>query len=143
MIGTGPLIETVPLYRDSTFRRGVMTQFDMRCIEKLGLIKFDFLGLKTLTTISPTPSGASAIAAVPDFDIEKVAARRPQATYELLASGNTEGVFQVESGGMTDLVVKLQADAAFKELIPIVALYRPGPLGLRHGGGFHATAGTA
>jgi DNA polymerase-3 subunit alpha len=125
VIGTRPLIETVPLYRDSK-SGDVMTQFDMRCVEKLGLIKFDFLGLKTLTTIADTERRIRD-SHRPEFEIEK-APLDDEATYELLASGDTEGVFQVESPGMTDLVVKLKP-RAFKELIPIVALYRPGPLG--------------
>ncbi len=125
VIGTKPLLEMVPLYRDAK-SGDVMTQFDMRCVEKVGLIKFDFLGLKTLTTI------AAAEARVreshdPDFSIEDVTLE-DEKTYQLLSSGNTEGVFQVESAGMTDLVTKLRP-ATFKELIPIVALYRPGPLG--------------
>ena len=125
VISTKPLIETVPLYRDP--RSGdVVTQFDMRCIEKLGLIKFDFLGLRTLTTIAAAEERVRA-GGMPDFDIEKVSLE-DEKTYAMLAAGNTEGVFQVESAGMTDLVVKLKAKA-FKELIPIVALYRPGPLG--------------
>jgi len=125
VIGTRPLIETVPLYRDP--RSGdVVTQFDMRCVEKLGLIKFDFLGLKTLTTI------ADAVRRVregpqPDFDLDAVSLDDP-AAYDLLGGGNTEGVFQIESPGMTDLTVKLRP-RSFVELIPIVALYRPGPLG--------------
>ena len=125
VIGTRPLIEMVPLYRDSK-SGDVVTQFDMRCVEKLGLIKFDFLGLKTLTTIADTERRIRD-GGRPDFEIEK-APLDDEATYELLASGNTEGVFQVESPGMTDLVVKLKP-CTFKELIPIVALYRPGPLG--------------
>ena len=125
VIGTQPLIETVPLYRDPKSGE-VITQFDMRCVEKIGLIKFDFLGLRTLTTIAAAErrvrEGGHA-----GFDIEKIPFDDPK-TYEMLGTGDTEGVFQVESGGMTDLVVKLKP-AAFKELIPIVALYRPGPLG--------------
>jgi DNA polymerase III subunit alpha len=125
VIGTRPLIETVPLYRDP--RSGdIVTQFDMRCVEKLGLIKFDFLGLKTLTTIAAAEVRVRENGQ-PEFDIQKIPYDDPT-TYDLLASGNTEGVFQVESAGMTDLVIKLKP-RAFKELIPIVALYRPGPLG--------------
>jgi DNA polymerase-3 subunit alpha len=125
VIGTRPLIETVPLYRDP--RSGdIVTQFDMRCVEKIGLIKFDFLGLRTLTTIADAERRVRESGQA-DFDIEKISLE-DATTYELLASGDTEGVFQVESGGMTDLVVKLKP-RAFKELIPIVALYRPGPLG--------------
>src|SRR5262249_21393482 len=125
VIATRPLIETVPLYRDPK-SGDVVTQFDMRCVEKIGLIKFDFLGLKTLTTIADAERRVRE-SGVPDFDIERIPLE-DEKTYELLASGDTEGVFQVESGGMTDLVVKLKP-RAFKELIPIVALYRPGPLG--------------
>jgi DNA polymerase-3 subunit alpha len=125
VIGTRPLIEMVPLYRDPK-SHDVMTQFDMRCVEKVGLIKFDFLGLKTLTTIAAAESRIRE-GGRPDFSIESIPLDDP-ATYELLASGNTEGVFQVESSGMTELVTKLRPKA-FKELIPVVALYRPGPLG--------------
>jgi DNA polymerase-3 subunit alpha len=124
VIGTAPLIETVPLYRDSKSGE-ITTQFDMRCVEKLGLIKFDFLGLKTLTTIAAAEQRVRENGP-PDFDIQEIP-YDDALTYELLASGDTEGVFQVESAGMTDLVVKLKP-RAFKELIPIVALYRPGPL---------------
>jgi DNA polymerase-3 subunit alpha len=125
VIGTRPLIETVPLYRDP--RSGdPVTQFDMRCVEKLGLIKFDFLGLRTLTTIADAERRVRE-AGRPDFSIDAVPLEDP-VSYELLCGGNTEGVFQVESPGMTDLTVKLKP-RAFKELIPIVALYRPGPLG--------------
>jgi DNA polymerase-3 subunit alpha len=125
VIGNEPLVESVPLYRDS--RSGdVVTQFDMRCVEKIGLIKFDFLGLKTLTTIADAERRIREEGA-PDFRIDGVPLDEA-ATYNLLSDGNTEGVFQVESGGMTDLVTKLRPQS-FKELIPIVALYRPGPLG--------------
>ena len=125
VIGTDPLIETVPLYRDP--RSGdVVTQFDMRCVEKIGLIKFDFLGLRTLTTIAAAAQRVRE-GDRPDFDIERIPYDDAK-TYEMLGTGDTEGVFQVESDGMTDLVVKLKP-RAFKELIPIVALYRPGPLG--------------
>jgi len=124
VIGTKPLIEMVPLYRDPK-TGDVVTQFDMRMVEKVGLVKFDFLGLKTLTVI------ADAVALVregpnPELDIEKIDLEDPK-TYDMLCGGDTAGVFQIESAGMTDLIVKL-APRNFKELIPIVALYRPGPL---------------
>jgi DNA polymerase-3 subunit alpha len=125
VIGTKPLIETVPLYRDPK-SGDVVTQFDMRCVEKIGLIKFDFLGLRTLTTIAAAERRVREKGQT-DFDIETIALDDPT-TYDLLATGDTEGVFQVESAGMTELVVKLKP-RSFKELIPIVALYRPGPLG--------------
>ncbi len=125
VIGNKPLIETVPLYRDPK-SGDCVTQFDMRCVEKVGLVKFDFLGLKTLTLI------ADAEALIrerkdPNFSIEDTALDDGP-TYELLCKGDTQGVFQVESAGMTELTVKLKP-SAFIDLIPIVALYRPGPLG--------------
>jgi DNA polymerase-3 subunit alpha len=125
VIGTQPLIETVPIYRDPK-SGDLMTQYDMRCVEKIGLIKFDFLGLRTLTTIADTETRIRA-GGSPDFSIERIPLDDAR-TYDLLGSGDSEGVFQIESGGMTDLAVKLRP-RSFKELIPIVALYRPGPLG--------------
>ena len=125
VIGTRPLIETVPLYRDPK-SGDVMTQYDMRCVEKVGLIKFDFLGLRTLTTIADAEARIRAAGAA-DFSIERIPLDDAK-TYGLLASGDSEGVFQIESSGMTDLTSKLRP-RSFKELIPIVALYRPGPLG--------------
>ena len=125
VIGTRPLIETVPLYRD-TKSGDLMTQYDMRCVEKIGLIKFDFLGLRTLTTMADAEARVRANGAS-DFSIEAIPLDDAK-TYDLLGSGDSEGIFQIESGGMTDLTVKLRP-RSFKELIPIVALYRPGPLG--------------
>ncbi|MBS1107489.1 MAG: dnaE [Deltaproteobacteria bacterium] len=123
VIGNRPLIETVPLYRDA--RSGdIMTQYDMRCVEKVGLIKFDFLGLKTLTVIADAEKLIREVDA--EFSVEKLPLDDAR-TFDLLSSGDTEGVFQVESSGMTDLVVKLKP-RSFKEIIPLVALYRPGPL---------------
>ena len=125
VIGTQPLIEMVPLYKDP--RSGdIMTQWDMRAVEQIGLIKFDFLGLKTLTVIADTEKRLRA-SGVEEFSIEKIPLD-DEATYDLLCQGDTEGVFQVESSGMTDLVLKLKP-RSFKEIIPLVALYRPGPLG--------------
>ncbi|HEX2483785.1 MAG TPA: DNA polymerase III subunit alpha [Myxococcota bacterium] len=125
VIGNRPLIDLVPLYRDP--RSGaVMTQWDMRCVEKVGLIKFDFLGLRTLTAITDAERRIRD-GGYPDFSIEQIPLD-DEPTYELMCRGDTEGVFQLESSGMTDLVVKLKP-RAFKEVIPLVALYRPGPLG--------------
>ncbi len=125
VIGTQPLIETVPLYRDA--RSGdVMSQWDMRAVEQVGLIKFDFLGLKTLTVLSDCEARLRA-SGLEDFRVEAIDLG-DEATYDLLCRGDTEGVFQVESAGMTELVVKLKP-RHFKEIIPLVALYRPGPLG--------------
>jgi len=125
VISTDPLIESVPLYRDP--RSGdIMTQYDMRCVEKIGLIKFDFLGLKTLTVIADAERLIRESGQV-DFSIDAIPLD-DRRSYELLCSGDTEGVFQVESPGMTDLAAKLKPHC-LKDVIALVALYRPGPLG--------------
>jgi len=125
VVSDRPLIELVPLYRDPK-SGDVVTQYDMGGVERLGLIKFDFLGLKTLTTIADAERRIRE-SGQPEFCVEK-APLDDAKTYDMLASGDTEAVFQVESAGMTDLVVKLRP-RSFKEIIPLVALYRPGPLG--------------
>jgi DNA polymerase-3 subunit alpha len=125
VIGTQPLIEMVPLYRDSK-TGDVLTQYDMRCVEKVGLIKFDFLGLRTLTIIADAERHIRA-AGLEAFRAEDIPLD-DAAAYDLLCRGDTEGVFQMESSGMTDLVMKLKPHT-FKEVIPLIALYRPGPLG--------------
>jgi DNA polymerase-3 subunit alpha len=125
VIGNQPLIEMVPLYRDPK-SGAVMSQWDMRCVEKVGLIKFDFLGLKTLTVLADAERRIRA-GGFPDFSVEALPLD-DEPTYDLMCRGDTEGVFQLESSGMTDLVTKLKP-RAFKEVIPLVALYRPGPLG--------------
>jgi DNA polymerase-3 subunit alpha len=125
VVGTRPLIEMVPLYKDPK-SGDVMTQYNMNCVEQIGLIKFDFLGLKTLTLMADAERMIRRKPGLADFDVNAVAMDDP-ATYALLCRGDTEGVFQVESSGMTDLVLKLKP-ATFREIIPLVALYRPGPL---------------
>ncbi len=125
VVGTKPLIEMVPLYKDPK-SGDVMTQYNMNCVEKIGLIKFDFLGLKTLTLMADAERMIRRKPGFEDFDVNAIPIDDP-ATYELLCEGDTEGVFQVESSGMTDLVLKLKP-ANFREIIPLVALYRPGPL---------------
>jgi len=125
VIGDQPLIQLAPLYRDSK-TGDVVVQYDMRCVEKIGLIKFDFLGLKTLTVLADAERNVRATG-VAAFDVEKIPLDDAR-TFDLLCRGDTEGVFQMESSGMTDLVTKLKP-RAFKEIIPLIALYRPGPLG--------------
>jgi len=125
VISSRPLLETTPLYRDPRTHE-IVTQFDYRTGEKVGLIKFDFLGLRTLTIIQSAVDRIRA-AHEPDFVIEEAPLGDPL-TYQLLCRGDTEGVFQVgQSTGMTDLVVRIQPKH-FRDLIPLVALYRPGPL---------------
>ncbi|MCS5635131.1 MAG: DNA polymerase III subunit alpha, partial [Myxococcota bacterium] len=125
VIGTRPLIEMVPLYRDPK-SGDVMSQYNMNCVEKIGLIKFDFLGLKTLTLMADAEQLIRRKPGFEDFAVDSIPIDDP-AAYELLCRGDTEGVFQVESSGMTDLVVKARP-REFREIIQLVALYRPGPL---------------
>ncbi len=125
VISRRPLLEVAPLYRDP--RSGdVLTQFDYRSAERVGLVKFDLLGLKTLTIIHDAVRRVRATV-VPDFALEQ-APLDDAASFDLLCAGDTEAVFQVgQSGGMTDLVMKTRP-RHFRDLIPLVALYRPGPL---------------
>ncbi len=123
VIGDRPLEELVPLYRDPRSSLPA-TQFNMKYAEKAGLVKFDFLGLKTLTVIDK----AQKLIRVrkPDFDISKIPLD-DEPTYHMLAQGDTVGVFQLESSGMRDAVRQMRADR-FEDLIALVALYRPGPM---------------
>lgn len=126
VISKEPLTEYVPLSRGS--KGEVVTQFSMEDIEKVGLVKFDFLGLRTLTVIDRT---AKLINQSPEGTVKFDMASVPlddKTTYELLSSGNTAGIFQLESPGMRDILVKIKPDH-FDDLVAILALYRPGPLG--------------
>jgi DNA polymerase III subunit alpha len=123
VIGDRALDELVPLYRDPRSDMPV-TQFSMKYAEAAGLVKFDFLGLKTLTVLDR----AKDLLAKRDIQIDY--AKLPlddQATFDLLSTGNTIGVFQLESSGMRDMLRKMRPDA-FEDIIAIVALYRPGPM---------------
>jgi DNA polymerase-3 subunit alpha len=123
VIGDRPLEQLVPLYRDP--RSGMpATQFNMKYVEKAGLVKFDFLGLKTLTVIDKAQKLIHL--RLPEFDISKIPLD-DQPTFDMLAQGETVGVFQLESAGMRDAVRAMRADR-FEDLIALVALYRPGPM---------------
>jgi DNA polymerase-3 subunit alpha len=119
-----PLTEFLPLYRGS--RDEVVTQFDMKAVEKVGLIKFDFLGLRTLTVIDDTLKILRERDNV-DLNIDDIPID-DSLVYEKLSEGDTAGIFQLESSGMTDLVIKLKP-SAFSDIVALVALFRPGPLG--------------
>ncbi len=123
VIADQPLDEVTPLYRDAKSDMPV-TQFNMKWVEPAGLIKFDFLGLKTLTVLAM----ASDIARrrFPEFDLGKVPLD-DALTYEMLGRGETVGVFQLESAGMRKALVEMHADR-FEDIIALVALYRPGPM---------------
>jgi DNA polymerase-3 subunit alpha len=123
VIADRPLIELVPLYRDARAQLPA-TQFSMKWAEAAGLVKFDFLGLKTLTVIE----AARELIARKGIGIDP--AKLPlddPATFELLQRGDTVGVFQLEGQGMRDALRKLKPDR-FEDIIAIVALYRPGPM---------------
>lgn len=125
VVSPKPLTDLVPLYKNPTDNT-ITTQFDMTSIESLGLLKFDFLGLKTLTIIEKTLRHIRASKGI-DLSLKDLPLE-DELTYKLLCSGQTTGIFQLESSGMRDLLVKMQPDC-FEDLIALVALYRPGPLG--------------
>ncbi len=120
VISPKPLTEFLPLYKGTNDE--VVTQFAMGNIEKLGLLKMDFLGLKTLTVIELTSKKIEG----DDFDIGKIPLD-DEKTFALLASAKTLGVFQLESRGMRDLLRKMKPEY-FEDVIALLALYRPGPL---------------
>ncbi len=123
VIGDRPLEELVPLYRDPKSDMPA-TQFNMKWVEPAGLVKFDFLGLKTLTVLSTcvkllAKRGIGVdLAAIPLDDAR---------TYEMLRRGETVGVFQLESGGMRKALIDMRVDR-FEDIVALVALYRPGPM---------------
>jgi len=123
VISDKPLVEYLPLFTGK--KEEVVTQFDMKVVEKIGLVKFDFLGLRNLTVIDNTLQLiARQGKTVPDLESMDF---EDAETYRLLASGDTTGVFQLESSGMKDLLVRLRPEC-FDDIIALVALYRPGPL---------------
>ncbi|MDH3878589.1 MAG: DNA polymerase III subunit alpha, partial [Desulfobacterales bacterium] len=123
VIADEPLVNYMPLYRGK--KGEVVTQYDMKIVEKIGLVKFDFLGLRNLTVIANTISLiASQGHKPPDLDNIELT---DEDTYRLLSAGDTTGVFQLESSGMKDLLVRLKPET-FDDVIALVALYRPGPM---------------
>ena len=126
VIAPEPIVEFAPLYRGTKETDEVTTQFAKDEIEEIGLLKLDFLGLKTLTLID------DALAS-----IERTTGERPEldslplddeAVYELFSRARTDGIFQFESGGMKDILRRLKPER-FEDLVALNALYRPGPLG--------------
>ncbi|MSM40766.1 MAG: DNA polymerase III subunit alpha [Geobacter sp.] len=119
------LEEFCPVYKDQ--KTGLInTQYSMKYVEKIGLVKFDFLGLKNLTVID------NAVKLIrqgrdPKFDITLLR-DDDRESYELISAGNTTGIFQLESSGMKEMLVKLKP-SCFEDVIAACALYRPGPLG--------------
>ena len=123
VIGDKPLVEYLPLHKGK--RGEIVTQLDMKLVEKIGLVKFDFLGLRNLTVIENTlellRQQGKAPPDLSNLDFSDAA------TYALLAAGDTTGVFQLESSGMKDLLIRMKPER-FEDVTALVALYRPGPL---------------
>ncbi|MDB0038678.1 DNA polymerase III subunit alpha [Candidatus Pelagibacter sp.] len=125
VIADKKLTEVVPLYKDVSANLLLpSTQFDMYSAENAGLVKFDFLGLKTLTVINNTQKLVRKIDKY--FDIENIN-YEDQKVFDLLSSGNTVGLFQVESAGMREALVQMKPNH-IEDIIALVALYRPGPM---------------
>ncbi len=124
VISEKPMLEYLPLYKGKEGE--VVTQFDGKFVEKVGLIKFDFLGLRTMTVIEDALDIIRRGGKTPP-NLEALSLDDP-ATYEIFSTGDTDGVFQVESSGMRKYLRMLKP-SCFEDIIAMLALYRPGPLG--------------
>ncbi|MBI5782989.1 MAG: DNA polymerase III subunit alpha, partial [Gammaproteobacteria bacterium] len=128
VIAPGPLTDFMPLYCEQGGKQTV-TGLDMEDVEKIGLVKFDFLGLRTLTIIDKAVKTINIVReknGEPPIDIGQLPIDDP-ATFALIKSARTTAMFQLESRGMKDLIQRLQPDN-FEEIVALVALFRPGPL---------------
>ena len=123
VIGDRPLEELVPLYRDPRSSMAA-TQFNMKYVETAGLVKFDFLGLKTLTVLEQAREILKGRGV--ELDLLNIPLDDPK-TYDMLSRGDATGIFQLEGSGMRDVLRKLKPDR-FEDIIAVVALYRPGPM---------------
>ena len=123
VIGERPLQELVPMYRDPRSEMPV-TQYSLKWVEPAGLVKFDFLGLKTLTTLDKAAKMINRNGT--PFELSQIPIDDAP-TFEMMTRGDVVGVFQVESGGMRRALVDMRPDR-FEDLIALVALYRPGPM---------------
>jgi DNA polymerase III subunit alpha len=123
VIANKPLMEYLPLQRGQNGE--VVTQYAMKQVESIGLVKFDFLGLKTLTVVDQAVKMIEKNRGI-KLELSEIPLDDPQ-VYALFGAGSNLGVFQLESSGMRDLLVKLKPQS-FKDIIALVALYRPGPL---------------
>jgi DNA polymerase-3 subunit alpha len=126
LIAPGKLTDFCPLYA-AQGTESTISQFDMKDVERIGLVKFDFLGLTTLTVLDWAAQSIRAMGE-PDFSLEKIPLDDP-AAYAVFANANTTAIFQFESRGMRDLVKRARPDR-FEDIIALVALYRPGPMEL-------------
>ena len=126
VISNKPLVEYIPLYKDNS-TGSVVAQFDGPNLEYAGLVKMDILGLENLTTMRECRRLIQVTRGI-DLDLDSVGLEDPK-TYELLKSGRSLGVFQLESPGMQKLLRDMKPDV-FTEIIALIALYRPGPLNM-------------
>ena len=126
VISPTDLINYTPLYRDNS-SSSMLTQLDKDDVEEIGLIKFDFLGLRTLTVIQNTIKIINRNNHDKDIFILDNIPLNDEATFHLLRQQKTNGVFQLESRGLKDIIKRLKPDK-FDDLVALVALYRPGPL---------------
>ena len=125
VISPGPLTDFAPLYCEEG-GSNIVTQLDKDDVEAVGLVKFDFLGLKTLTIIDRAVDIVNQTNPDPEFAINRIP-DRDEKTFKLLQSTRTAAVFQLESSGMRDLIKRMRPDQ-FDDLVALVALFRPGPL---------------
>lgn len=123
VISRDPLVEYVPLYRGNDGQ--AVTAYEMGILEKIGLLKMDFLGLSNLTVLSRAVANIKQTRGI-ELDVQEIP-EHDDATFEMLARGETTGVFQLEGGGMTRWVQQLKPNS-IRELAAMVALYRPGPM---------------
>jgi DNA polymerase-3 subunit alpha len=123
VISNRPIVEHLPLMVDKDGQ--VVTQYSMNWVEKIGLVKFDFLGLKTLSVLHEAVRLIKEVRGK-DIDLNALPLDDPR-TYKVISSGRTIGIFQLESSGITDMVTRLKP-SCFDDLVAILALYRPGPL---------------
>lgn len=122
VIASKPLVEYVPLQRNDEM---IVTQFDMTTLEELGLLKMDFLGLRTLTVMSDAVRMIKENRGI-DIDLDKIDFG-DKSVYDMLGEGKTAGVFQLESAGMTSFMKELKPDC-LEDIIAGISLYRPGPM---------------
>lgn len=122
VIASKPLVEYVPLQRND---ESIVAQFDMGTLEELGLLKMDFLGLRTLTVMSDAVKMIKANKNV-DVDLDKIDYDDKE-VYKMISEGKTAGVFQLESAGMVSFMKELKPDC-FEDIVAGISLYRPGPM---------------
>lgn len=122
VIASKPLVEYVPLQKNDEM---IVTQFGMTTLEELGLLKMDFLGLRTLTVMNDAINMVKENRGI-DIDLDKID-MEDQEVYKMIGEGNTAGVFQLESAGMTSFMKELKPDS-LEDIIAGISLYRPGPM---------------